>query len=302
MGEMSSSLFPSVNVMNTSEANVNPATSDNQTNGTQKTKLSDASGTQIIGTNGTIAVAGYEELVAKELISGAKSIHITGRNLNVNNVRLDVWEGPTAYYVFPPAGGIQMQIVSTDVNDTLAGTGVQKIRIHYLDNAYAELHEDINMNGTTPVNTVATNILRINGIHSIQSGSNSYAVGAISLTNLAVSITYAIILATYNESRQAVYTVPAGKTFYLNHWQGSSGTASGTHFTRLGLRATSHDGTVLPNTFITMDELGTLNSGGDVNLPVAFKFPATTDIKIATKSDSASASAIVMGAFHGWIE
>lgn len=224
-----------------------------------------------------------------------------GKNNNVNNVRTDLWTGPTITYVFPAAAQ-QMQIVSTSANDTAAGTGVRTIIMDYLDGSYNPQQAIITLNGTTPVTTVATNILRINGFHATSVGSGGFAAGNISLTNIGATITYAYIETGFNSARQAIFTIPAGKTGYLSHWQGSSGTASGTHFTRISILATSHEGVATGGAFITQDEQGTLNNGGSATMPIPIAFPAQTDIKMSAISDAANAGAQVMGAMFGWIE
>jgi hypothetical protein len=255
----------------------------------------------LVNSDGCLGSISYENLIAQNSLTDDNIVRVLGRANSVDNIRTDLWIGPTVTYVFPPAGGIQMRLVSSSANDTLAGTGAQKMMIHYLDASYIEHSEIISMNGTTPVTTVATNILRINSFHIYQSGTGGTSAGNISLTNTAGTITYAYLDLNYNESRMAVYTIPAGKTLYLNHWQGSSGTTTGNHFTRIALRATSHSG-ILLNTFNAIDEVGTMNGGDNITFPIPIAIPATADVKITAISDSSSADAIVMGAFHGWIE
>lgn len=223
-----------------------------------------------------------------------------GRNDNVNNVQVDLWQGPTATYVFPTVGQ-QMHVVSTSANDTGAGTGVQQVILHCLDGSYNAFDETVTLNGVTPVATVSTNILRINGFHAVRAGTGGTAAGNISLTNVGATVTYAYIQATHNSARQAIFTIPAGKTGYLVHWQGSSGTTAGSHFTRIQILATSHLGVLQP-VFLTQDEQGTLNTGGSASYTIPIAFPATCDIKMSAISDSASANAFVMGAMFGWIE
>jgi hypothetical protein len=227
--------------------------------------------------------------------------YVFGRNSAVNNVRCDLWDGPTCTYVFPTAAQ-QMTIVSSSASDTLAGTGAQKVMIHYLDNNYNMQAETISLNGTTPVNTVATNILRINAFHIYQLGSGGASVGNISVKNLAGAVTYSYVQLGYDAARQAIYTVPSGMVGYINHWQASSGTASGSHFTRIALRATAHEGNLLPGVFRAIDEVGTLNNGMEITLPIPIRIPAMADVKMTAISDSASANAITMGAIMGWFE
>ena len=147
-------------------------------------------------------------LLQPDLIGNTKNYYPTkargfvfGRAPDVNNVKVELWGGPTGTYVFPAAAQ-QMRIVSTSAADTLAGAGIQKVLVHYLDVNYAIQAETLSLNGVTPVNTVATNILRINGIHAVQVGTGGAAAGAISLTNLAGSVTYGFITLGDNTARQ----------------------------------------------------------------------------------------------------
>lgn len=220
---------------------------------------------------------------------------------NVQNARHDLWEGPTALYVFP-AVAQQMVVTSSSASDAAAGTGIQQIAIHYLDNNYNYQQEIVTLNGLTGVNTVATNILRINAIHAVRVGSGGYAAGNISITNIGATVTYGYISAAYNTSRQAIFTVPAGMTGYLSHWQGSSGAVTGTHFTQIDMVASCHDGVSHPGIFLLQDSMGTLNSGTAITLPTPIPIPATTDIKLTAISDAANANVTAIGAIMGWYE
>lgn len=254
-------------------------------------------------------IATYPEvpLLQEELIGNANNYYPTkargwvfGRAPIVNNTRVDLWEGPTGTYVFP-AAAIQMQVVSTSANDTLAGTGAQKIHIHYLDNNYAPQSTQVNLNGVTPVLTTPTNILRINGFHLTQVGTGGTSAGNISLQSVGGGVTYSFISSGYNSSRQAIYTVPAGKTGYINHWQASSG-STGNHFCQTSLRATTHDGILWPGVFLLQDEQGTQNNGIEITFPIPIPVPATADVKISVISDSPASNVIALGAIMGWFE
>lgn len=248
-------------------------------------------------------------LLQQDLIGNTNSYYpgrafnnVIGRAPVVNNTRVDMWEGPTALYVFPTTGQ-QMSLVSTSANDAAAGSGIQTIFVHALDSNYNPVDFTIALNGTTPVLTTQVNLFRINGIHAATVGSVSgVAAGDVSITNVGGTVTYGRIITGNNTARQAIFTIPAGKTGYLTHWQGSSGSATGTHFTQIAIRATQHIGIRLPGVFLGIDEQGTLNGGISVNYPIPIKFPEKTDIKMSVISDAANAAVISMGAMFGWIE
>lgn len=227
--------------------------------------------------------------------------YVFGRASNLQNVRCDLWEGPTCTYVFP-ATAQQMALSSASANDAAAGTGCQQVMVHYLDNLYAVQQEIVTLNGVTPVNTVATNILRINSMHCIRMGSGGTTVGPLSLKNLAGTVTYAYIAAGFDTARQAIYTVPAGYYGYISHWQSSAGAPTGSHFTQISVRATAHEGISSSGVFLLIDEVGLLNGASDITLPTPIRIPPMTDVKVSGISDAANAGVIATGAVMGWFE
>lgn len=81
-----------------------------------------------------------------------------------------------------PASQAQRSIGSSSASDTAAGTGARSIKITYYDNAGAgPFTETVALNGTTPVNTVATDIRFIESMEVVTVGSGGTNVGTISL-------------------------------------------------------------------------------------------------------------------------
>lgn len=225
---------------------------------------------------------------------------VFGKKTGLNDALSDLWGGPTAIYQFP-SSPIRMQISSTNANDTAAGTGLRQILIHYLDDNYLPQIEIVTLNGLTPVLTAATNILRINGMHAVAVGSNLRSVGAISLTNLAATITYGFIDANFTSSRQAIFTVPDGVFGYINHWQLSSG-STGNHFCQTILAASTREGISYPGVFLLQDEHGSQNNGAIVQFPIPIPIPPKTDVRISAISDAPNAGVTALGAIMGWFE
>lgn len=221
-----------------------------------------------------------------------------GKKKLLNDVLSDLWGGPTALYVFPTAP-VQMAMVSTSANDTANGTGVRAVRVHYLDHNYQPQITDVTLNGLTPVLTVPTDILRVNGLHAIAVGSNVIAAGNISLTNNGT--TYGFIAAGDNTARQAIFTVPDGVWGYIDHWQASSG-SSGNHFCQTILAATTHDGVIFPGVFLLQDEQGTQNNGTVIQFPIPIPIPPKTDVRIAAIGDGNASNITALGAIMGWFE
>jgi hypothetical protein len=123
-----------------------------------------------------------------------------------------VWENmATTEYVFP-SSALTMQLVSTAAGDTAS------ITIVGLDANYSVISEVMVLNGTTNVPTVKQ-YLRINSMF-VSSGSATNPTGVVSLSNGGVvygQINTGVFngtTASLGRSQMAVYTVPAGYTFY----------------------------------------------------------------------------------------
>lgn len=191
--------------------------------------------------------------------------------------------------VIPYPNGIQLAVVSNNVNDTVLGTGIRQVDIHYLDSNYIEQAELVNLNGTTPVNTIATNITRILDFHTQLVGSTGAAVGNISLTNLAGTVIYDYLQAGGNQSLTAHYTIPDGRIGYITGWQATSTKQP----ISLRLRATraKHEYMLLPGVFIFHDIVNLNNStSGQIVFSTPIKCPSRTDIKLSAIGTGAAGS------------
>jgi hypothetical protein len=235
------------------------------------------------------------------------AFEVNGFVENVDNVRVDVTNigGTTPQkYVFPPAGGIQMQVKSSSANDdgSPAGTGAQTVHIHYLDANHAIKSETVTLNGVAAVTTVATDILRVNAFHVTAVGSAGECAGNVTLTNVGATIVYARIDAGFNSARNAVFTIPAGKHGFISHWSAYSGSTGGTHYSRMTLRTTAHEDITYPGVFLVRDTIAAENGGSSVEEDIPFHCPEKTDIKISCVSDATAANAFVNAHFSGWYE
>ncbi len=160
--------------------------------------------------------------IAKGNVSGSRSYTIIGKKDEISQVGLDdLNEVPNGLVIEEPAG-IQLELVSSSANDTGAGTGARTIRIVYIDSNGDMQTENVTLNGTTPVNTVATNIAFIQWICVSSAGSNNYPAGNISLRNTAGTTTYDYIVAGGNQSNRGTFTVPTGHKGYITGWNCSS--------------------------------------------------------------------------------
>jgi hypothetical protein len=108
----------------------------------------------------------------------------------------------------------QRSIASANANDTSAGTGARTVKITYLDSTGAGPYtETVTLNGTTYVNTVATNICFIEQMEVITVGSGATNAGILTLKAATAGggATIGTINAGDGQTFWAHHYVPTGK-------------------------------------------------------------------------------------------
>lgn len=125
----------------------------------------------------------------------------------------------------------QRSLVSSSANDAAAGTGVRTVRItYYTASGTGPFQETITLNGTTAVNTVATNICYIDKMDAITAGSGGAAAGNITVRSVTGGGGVAIkqISTGDLQSFDAVHYVATGQTLYITGLStGHNGTTVG---------------------------------------------------------------------------
>lgn len=200
--------------------------------------------------------------VERGAVSGHTIMSAMGERVGVGTTASgeDIWRGndlapaPTSTTRIPtPAdAGEQMTVVSeSNADNGATATGILTIRIHYLDAIGAEQTEDIILNGTTPVNTVATDIRFVNQIHALTVGSNTVAEGHVKIYKTGtVGLVYNMITEGTNMSLVPHRMVPFGKTLTLRSWKVTEAQNRRVAFR---IRSTDDDGILLPGVFIFKD-------------------------------------------------
>lgn len=196
--------------------------------------------------------------------------------------------------------GEQMTLVSDNVNDTAAGTGARTVKVHYLTSAGVYAHEVVTLNGTTPVNTVATNIRFVQQITVMTIGVfGTSAAGNITIYKLATPATvYARIVAGNNISLSSARMVPAGSTFFL-----SSLNISSTSSKAVSVRLTAtcdHGGIYTEGVFMFNEIIECQDSTATMLFDVPRKIPPLAIIKGKAVSTLANGSVAI--SYDGWLE
>ncbi len=241
--------------------------------------------------------------VSRNSVEGLSGFFGFGEKDSIQDLdhEVDLWEGTTSNQPIPnQISGEQMVIFSTDYNDRLNGTGIQKVEIDYLDSIGNEKREIISINGTAWVTTVGTNIRFINGFHSMQVGSNKTSIGTIAICSLGSNVIapigttavmgttliqscYNLISSNKNMSLSSQRMIPYNKTFYLSEWTASAANAP----TRLRLRATTIHGTRVSNVFLFTDTTALVYGTYDKKFTVPLNIPSLSMVKVSAMSWSA---------------
>jgi len=186
--------------------------------------------------------------------------------------------------------------------DKSAHTGALVVWIQYLDEAYVKHGEIVVMNGTTPVDTVNTDIFRINSIRVIAAGSGGVPVGNLSLRNTAGSTTYGYMTLGYTVDRSSFYTVPDGLTLYITQINFSGGIVNAN---RQHARLYIHSNRDPTKDFLVSGihypeaEVITANESVPLIFVNPLKFSEHTDLHA---SGIATATGIAEVVMRGWLE
>lgn len=167
--------------------------------------------TDKVDTSGSID---YFTSVALGNIPGAIKGTRVGRNTAIPS-SLNIILSNSASVTNPipiPAVPQQMQVVSSSANDTVAGIGIQQVAIEYVTIPPFSIKKTsyINMNGVAPVNTLATDIYRIDRFRANRVGAGLFAQGDILLQSVGGANTFEKIDIRDNVFRNAIHFVPKG--------------------------------------------------------------------------------------------
>jgi len=201
------------------------------------------------------------------------------------NLFRTVWENmATTEYVFP-SSALTMQLVSNAAGDTAT------ITIVGLDANYNQITETLVLNGTTNVPTV-NQYFRINSIY-VSAGSATNPTGVVTLTNGGV--TYAQIntgvfngtTSSLGRSQMAVFTVPAGYTFY-GYRYGAYSSFNGNSANYTIYRAITNSSAGVQQLIVQTP----FNTTYEVQRHFPFPYVEKTDLRFQVASSAAAAATV----------
>lgn len=150
------------------------------------------------------------------ILSGVSYEHVVGRNAAVGTTEEFIGYSGSALPVFLTAAD-NIVLVSSNANDTAAGTGARTIRIVGLDQDWNKTFEDVTTNGTSDSAATTTTFIRIWRAFVLEAGSYTapYNLGDITIKTSG-GTTMTTIEAEVGKTTDGQWSIPAGKEGYLN--------------------------------------------------------------------------------------
>ena len=229
----------------------------------------------------------FQLQVSRNQITGHAATNIFGYGTTPATANLfrTVWENMgTTEYVFP-SSAVTMNLVSAAAGDTAT------ITIVGLDSGYNAITENLVLNGTTNVPTV-NQYLRINSMF-VSVGSATNPSGVITLINGGV--TYAQIntgvfngtTSSLGATQMAVYTVPAGYTFY--GWRyGAYSSFNGNSANYTTYRAITNSSSGVQKMVVQTP----FNTQYSIQREFPFPYAEKTDLRFQVASSAAAAATV----------
>lgn len=119
----------------------------------------------------------------------------------------------------PPTQARVHNVVSTNANDTSAGTGARTITIFGLNANFDLIQEELDLNGTSNVATT-NEYIRIYRMSVSRFGSSATNAGDITATAVTDATISAAIGAGNGQTEKAIYTIPNGFIGLLTQYSG----------------------------------------------------------------------------------
>lgn len=218
--------------------------------------------------NGYLLRDDYFRNVSRGLVAGAAPFSSYGKRIATGPETNILW--PNGTYVLPPSTGTSLSFVSTDAQDSAAGTGIRTLEVHYLDVNLVPQSAIVALNGLTTVADAITGVRFVQCMHMLTYGTNKAAVGNISA--FTGGNIYSYINAGAVRCSSSVRMVPKGKRFLVTTTV--AGLVSGTAAAQGTVRVVSthfegHDYTA-DSVFMPLAELAFQDVSFGIAHPVPF--------------------------------
>ena len=174
----------------------------------------------------------WELNVSRGKVRGASKVTKFGANDNVGTSMETVWDAGGLYPWNEFDSATTVNIISTSNEDNedqgggSEGTGAHRITIEGLDNDYNLVSETLITNGTSQISGT-TEFKRVYRAYVVKSGTNDTNVGTINIRVGTTTIAQIRVAGGQGlgQTFMSTYTVPAGYTGYIYHWNISTAKA-----------------------------------------------------------------------------
>ena len=225
----------------------------------------------------------FDVQVARNQIMGHSVQNIYGYQTAVTTAYIPIWENATAYTY--PVSAVTMYLAGT-AGDTAS------ITINGLDASYKQISETLVLNGATQVPTV-NQYFRINSM-LVTAGSATNPAGAVVLTDSGATTVYAKINSGIGRTQAAIFTVPAGYTFYLSRADANTSfNGNNANF------VTYRNYTVSSNGVVNVVQQAPFSGAYHTQRVMPRAFTEKTDIQIQCATSTGTAAVNV--AIEGWL-
>jgi hypothetical protein len=247
-----------------------------------------------MGVPRTMSEADTKAAIALGLLPNFFSVHKFGRNPDIDSGTTPetIWEAGGLYPW--QASGYTAEVLSSDANDTAAGTGARTVTLIGLDEDFNPLEETVTLNGTTAVDTTNTNWLRIFRAFVATAGSGGANAGAITVRLDGAGATQAQIAAGNNQTTLGLYTTPAGRRGAIVSWEAALLRSGANDELEFGLF--TRDNTVADSTFRLRTQIGLRGAGTSTHqkmMGVPITVGEKTDVDVRCTSSDGSNIAVV---------
>ena len=248
------------------------------------------------GSNRTQPVRFFSLELADGAIPGYSGFRKFGFNSSMSDSYGACWplDSSIPAYVFPQAAAT-LDVSSTSANDSgTAGTHARTVLIQGLDSVFAEQNEAVTLTGTSSVTTTSS-FIRVNRavVTSVGAYGNTNQ-GAITITSNSSGESMAVIPSSQGITQQVIFTVPAGKTAYIeqvNLFPSAGKTGVDMRgFVRQNADVSDTSGTISP--FLTIGSIFDADKPTLFDLSFPAALPAKTDFEMQVRNQGGASPAI----------
>ena len=244
------------------------------------------------GSNTRNATKDFSAATAAGETSGSSFIHKFGHTHAVGTSNEDIWLTGGSYNWLTSSAGIRVK-AGGNAADAAGGAGAKTVTIVGLNQLWGEAEETVTLSGTAASPSTTGSFVRVFRAYVSTVG----AYGATNVGNVVLettsSITIASIDAGQGQSQVGLYTVPTGKTAYLNYVELSVDSSKRADIVLTSRKdADITTGGNMASWRIKAQWDGMKNSS-QTSYPYPMKFSEKTDITFNAKVDSGTAAVSV---------